>query len=366
VQDWGYNYLKLDFLYCAALPAIRHNPLATGVQALRSGLERIRNSVGDDIFLLGCGCPLLPAVGLVDAMRIGPDVAPAWLPHPHHMPGPRRQSFAQPSAFNAIRNSITRAWMHPSFWINDPDCLLLRREASDLSAAEIRTLASVIGLTGGMLLLSDPMQALPERAWEIAASLLPPFTQAAQPRSWLGAAPPGLITLPITRPWGNMLLAGLFNWASKPQHRRVQLAALGLAPGRYHISEFWTGNYRGIISESFSQHLPAHGAAVLLIQPATEQPALLSTTWHLTQGARELTHFAFDRDQLRLEWEIALDRTTTGTMRLYLPPPLRPGTLTSSAPQAVLRPGERAGEYLIHTTIPRQATFSLQLNQPTT
>ena len=33
---------------------------------------------GDDAFLLGCGCPLGPAVGVVDAMRIGADVTPYW------------------------------------------------------------------------------------------------------------------------------------------------------------------------------------------------------------------------------------------------------------------------------------------------
>ena len=72
VQQWGYRVLKLDFLYAAALPGVRHDAGATRAQALRRGLQAIRDGAGD-AFLLGCGCPFGPAVGLVDGMRIGLD-----------------------------------------------------------------------------------------------------------------------------------------------------------------------------------------------------------------------------------------------------------------------------------------------------
>ncbi|MGA9532856.1 MAG: glycoside hydrolase family 36 protein, partial [Anaerolineales bacterium] len=80
VQDWGYRYLKLDFLYAAALPGRRYDPTVTRAQALRAGLQAIRRAAGDGTLLAGCGSPLGPAVGLVDTMRIGPDVAPRWRP----------------------------------------------------------------------------------------------------------------------------------------------------------------------------------------------------------------------------------------------------------------------------------------------
>jgi hypothetical protein len=40
-----------------------------------AGLERslVREVMGDEAFLLGCGAPILPSVGLVDAMRVSPD-----------------------------------------------------------------------------------------------------------------------------------------------------------------------------------------------------------------------------------------------------------------------------------------------------
>ncbi len=361
VEDWGYSYLKLDFLYCAALPGLRHRQGATSVQALREGLHTIRSVVGEEVFLLGCGCPLLPAVGLVDAMRISPDVAPHWPARFHGLPVPNSERASIPSATNAIRNSLTRAWMHRTFWINDPDCLLIRDTETNLTHDEIRTLASVIGLTGGMLILSDPLHTLREDRWSLASLLLPPLDQAAQPRSWLAEAWPSIISTKVTRPWGTLTLAGLFNWSNHPQSIRLPFALLGLSQGPYHVCEFWTQRYFGTLSNDVLLSLPPHGAAVLALQPVTECPTLLSTDLHISQGAAEVQRFVFDEATQQLEWEIALKRSAAGSIRLFVPSQLRPGRLTSSAPETSLRPGSQPGEYIIQATIPQQASFSLAL-----
>ncbi|MBN1877661.1 MAG: alpha-galactosidase, partial [Anaerolineae bacterium] len=81
VQRWGYRYLKLDFMYAGALPGKRYNPRLTRAQAMRQAFSVIREAAGEATYLLGCGAPLGPAIGLVDAMRIGPDTAPAWNPN---------------------------------------------------------------------------------------------------------------------------------------------------------------------------------------------------------------------------------------------------------------------------------------------
>jgi len=75
----GFTYFKLDFLYGAAYEAGRHDPEVTGTQALRSGLKRIFDAVNppgkpEQTFLLACGAPLMPVVGLVHGARTGGDV----------------------------------------------------------------------------------------------------------------------------------------------------------------------------------------------------------------------------------------------------------------------------------------------------
>jgi alpha-galactosidase len=150
VHEFGYGYLKLDFLFAAAADGRRHDPNLTRAQTLRCGLETIRRGAGDETFLLGCGCPLGPAIGVVDGMRIGPDVAPYW------------GGDVEPGTRLAINAIIARSFMHRRLWLNDPDCLMLRVSETRLAREERFALAAAIAVSGGMLLLSDDMNLLGE------------------------------------------------------------------------------------------------------------------------------------------------------------------------------------------------------------
>ncbi len=169
VHEWGYNVLKLDFLYAAALPGVRHDRQASRAEALRRGLDAIREGAGDDAFLIGCGCPLTPAVGVVDAMRIGPDVAPFWS-------GVLSRSIQRDqhgvATKHAIRNTLTRAFVHRRWWLNDPDCLMVRDSDTDLTIPEIQTLATTIAVTDGLLVLSDRLEKLSPQSQALLAQAL--------------------------------------------------------------------------------------------------------------------------------------------------------------------------------------------------
>jgi len=154
----GFTYHKLDFLYTQAMAAQGADPELSRAARLRRGLEAVRAGAGEEAFLLGCGCPLGPAVGAVDGMRIGPDVAPSWAPQrPVEIPG---LAPTAPSVRNAVRNVLNRAWMHRRLWLNDPDCLMARSRSTSLSRAEAETLAAAIAATGGMAMVSDDLPAL--------------------------------------------------------------------------------------------------------------------------------------------------------------------------------------------------------------
>jgi alpha-galactosidase len=153
VHEFGYAYLKLDFLFAAAAEGRRHDSNITRAEMLRRGLEAIRAGAGDDTFILGCGCPLGPAVGVVDGMRIGPDVAPYW-----------GSSARDPSTVYALDAIIARSYMHRRLWLNDPDCLMLRARETQLTADERYALAATIAASGGMLLISDDMSLVDDAA----------------------------------------------------------------------------------------------------------------------------------------------------------------------------------------------------------
>jgi alpha-galactosidase len=154
----GFDYLKLDFLYAAAMRADAFDPALSRAGRLRAGLDAIRSGAGEGAFLLGCGCPLGAAVGVVDGMRIGPDVAPSWRAQPAvSIPGIED---TLPSTRSAVRSVLARAWMHRRLWLNDPDCLMARGRDTQLSGDEARSLAVAIAATGGMALFSDDLPAL--------------------------------------------------------------------------------------------------------------------------------------------------------------------------------------------------------------
>lgn len=158
LTEMGFTYHKIDFLHAGAMLAEAWDPRRTRAERLREGLQAIRRGIGEESFLLGCGSPLGPAVGLVDAMRIGPDVAPYWLPGPEGLIPGLEQTV--PATKTAIQSIVHRAWMHRRLWLNDPDCLMARREQTRLTAEEARCLADAIAATGGMVLVSDDVPLL--------------------------------------------------------------------------------------------------------------------------------------------------------------------------------------------------------------
>ena len=159
VVDAGFPYLKLDFTFSPSVDGGYADPTQTPAERVRAGFAAIRRGAGDDAFLLGCGVPLANVVGLVDANRIGPDVAPVWSLDPAHEMVAGYLG-VQPATAHAFTNTLTRSFMHRRLWINDPDCLMLRTEDTGLTPAAARTWAHAVGVSGGMALVSDDLALL--------------------------------------------------------------------------------------------------------------------------------------------------------------------------------------------------------------
>jgi alpha-galactosidase len=113
----GIDFFKLDFIYAGALPGRRYADMPE-VLAYRQGLSLIREAIGPDAYVLGCGAPILPSIGLVDAMRVSPDIAVQYEPDGGDMSAPAQRS--------AVANGVARAYQHGRWWVNDPDCLIAR------------------------------------------------------------------------------------------------------------------------------------------------------------------------------------------------------------------------------------------------
>jgi alpha-galactosidase len=355
VQQWGYPYLKLDFLYAGALPGRRQDPTRTRAQILRQGLCALRQAAGEETTILGCGCPLGSAIGLFSPMRIGPDVSVDWEPVFMGRRAFVKQEPDYPSARNAIHNILTRAPLHRRWWINDPDPLLLRDD-THLSLAELQSLATAIALTGGSCLFSDDLARLTPGRLRIAQALLPVIGLRPQIPDWFDAATPARLRLDLENASGKWHLLALFNWEDQPADLTLRLADFGLAeiaPAWGH--EFWTDAIHSIESGTLNGGLvPQHGVYLLAVR--TRQPNLpqyLGSDLHISQGL-EITQWQPDPHGLAF----SLERPVSERGSLYLNLPAEPEeALLNGAPLDWERPAE--GCYRFGVAFDRQASIRI-------
>ena len=262
VGDWGYEYLKLDALTFAARPAstVRyHTPGTTAAMNVRRGLEIIREAAGDETFILGCTCHFGPAVGLVDAMRVGPDVKELWFDGTH------------PSVKHAMRLSLQRNWMHMRWWANDPDCLIVRETDTALTEAEVRFLATGIAMSGGMVVASDNLPKVGEARRNMALALFPSPGVAGEAYEVSDG--------PVPFAWRSDLgegrgLVGFLNWSDTP---RWVVSGEYLRPGEVAF-DVWNAKLLGMGDTL----LQPHEGAIWQVAARAKTPRVVGDSASLT------------------------------------------------------------------------------------
>ncbi|MCD6570910.1 MAG: alpha-galactosidase [Deltaproteobacteria bacterium] len=239
--EYGFEFLKIDFLYAGCLPGIRHDPSLTLAEVMRFGLALIRKSCKPQTLILGCGCPLGPAIGMVDTMRIGNDVTPYWSGFVSDFLG---QGFEQLSTKNCIRNTLTRTLMQKKWWLNDPDCLIVRKVNNKLTYPEIITLSTVIALSGGPLMLSDNLGSLDDKQKELIQKALY-LSREVSEHSFRYYCPDIMINqIPeIQVAQGNdKTFIGVYNFRGHAKHKVYDLRHVNLpGPKTRVVNDFWTG-----------------------------------------------------------------------------------------------------------------------------
>ncbi len=281
--EWGYRYLKPDAMWCGLAAkctypgtayvddrfgdAVFHDPGMTGLEAYRAGIRTMREAAGPGTYIAACNVAqnfrsMGGAMGLVDAMRIGPDTGADWgaiLPNFH---------------------LGTRLYfLHNRVWHNDPDCLMVR---APLTLIQARSFASWIALSGSLNLVSEWLPGLPADRLECV--------KRSMPNTGLTGRPVDLFENMPARAWrltdGRRHVAGLFNWsATQPAAVRLNVEELGLnkGEGRFVGLDYWSGSLAPIHDGVIAAELPPSGCSVLAVAPVLDRPQLLGTSRHITQ-----------------------------------------------------------------------------------
>ena len=154
-EEWGFNLLKLDFLYAACLEL--HDGLNRG-ELMADALDLLRESVPAQARLLLCGVPLASAFGRCEYCRVGQDVGLTWDDLPHM----RLLHRERVSTKLSLANARGRAHLDGKVFRCDPDVLILREDGVSLTASQRVEMFVTDTTSGGVMLTSDDMGAWSE------------------------------------------------------------------------------------------------------------------------------------------------------------------------------------------------------------
>ena len=235
VEDWGFPYLKIDFMRFGlnreimrnkpAVTGIRaHDPTITDVERMRLGLQTMREAVGPDRYLLGCSAVFGPCIGYVDGMRTGGDISP------------RYEAFPERSLAN-----LGHFYLSGRVFNGDADYLVFREAADEdekvakedvkrggsMTMNEAQMWADVNKLYGSCRLSSDNLMTLrPERQALVKEVFQYPAMDETVPLDvWRHATSKGDGFELVLARKGKAIYLGVFNWSDTTKD--YTLAAFG-------------------------------------------------------------------------------------------------------------------------------------------
>jgi Melibiase len=303
LQDWGFNYFKMDGLWTGTVTEQIYindgykndsignckpsfNPYIPQIQAFRNGLRLLRKATNNKVFFSGCAISqnmrsFGASIGLVDAMRIGPDFN-------HDGEGIRT---------GAIRASRLY-FLNGRVWWNDPDPCPIREKGNAAtdgaskgigSLTRAKLLPSFVAVSGQFFLSSDWLPNLPDERLEIMKRTMASHTGVARPVDAFSKSLPSIWLASDSKTGTERNVIGLYNWELTPQTIQCDLAWAGLkANTNYYGFDFWNNRSINDIETSISEELIAESCKIIAVRAKTNHPVVVSTSQHVTQGMIDL------------------------------------------------------------------------------
>jgi hypothetical protein len=295
-REWGYRYFKMDGLWTGTATkqiyvnsgyrddgigdSVFHDPTKTGIEAYRSGLKLVREEAGRGVFLLGCCSPQNmrsygAAMGLVDAMRIGPDNGADW------------EGLLRGPTFGS-----RQYFLSGRVWYNDPDPVYVR---SSIPLNQAQLIGSWVALSGQLNLSSEWLPGLPPERLNILKRTMPSHGLRPRPADLFNEAIPGVWLLTDDRKSPRRDVVGLFNWTDQEKAVEHPLGWIGLDPAaEYWAFDYWGNRVLGPVKDRLRVTVPARSCLILAMRRSSKHPVLVSTSRHVTQGIVDVTEESWD------------------------------------------------------------------------
>lgn len=314
IRSWGVKYYKMDGLSAGAgvdhyyindyykedrfgesLPL--HDRNKTHIEAIRMGLASVRKGAGDDVFFSACAAVqnmrmYAGTIGLVDAMRVGPDFN-------HDGQGIRS---------GPLRGSWVY-FLNGKVWWNDPDPTKVRTSnekgvadgamTGGVTLEQAQLTSSWVALANQFFLISDWLPDLPEERLDILKKTMAPHHATARPVDYFDNRLPNTWLVSDTSSATRRDVLGLFNFYDKPLPISHTFEKIGLDPSKtYHAFDYWNNQLMTDVSVSYQETISPNSCRVVALRASEGRPLVISSSRHVTQGMIDITGETWANDTL--------------------------------------------------------------------
>jgi len=223
--NYGFDYIKLDFLSHGALEGVHYDTnITTGIEAYNEGMSNVISQFNGRMFISESIAPLFP-YQYGDSRRIACDAETSLIGNTAY-----------------TMNSVTYGWWLDNLYqFNDPDVMVFNGYGATTNENQSRLInAAITGvfLDGDNLAITNGQQGadygLTDKAINAVARLGQTFIPA-DGNTGTGAA--NLFSLQNGSNW----YVAVFNYTSSPTNITVNLAHVGVPLGSYIASDLWSG-----------------------------------------------------------------------------------------------------------------------------
>ena len=279
VDEFGATYFKLDFL-AAAVRYFNGKghfvkfPDGYCIEVQRKALQVIRETVGDDVFLLSCGAQTLLGAGIFNGARMSCDII--W-----------GKNKAHPTYWQIMQNCLhTVGWRyfyHRKVYVNDPDGLVLRDwdrgDGFNCTWSEAQLWTVAIAMSGGSVLSNDELEKLSEPRRSLYTSCLPPLDIPCRPVDVFERPAPTAYILEVDE---NTKFLALYHFGDTMTDLDFDLDRVGMKGAL--VADCLTRTFLGFKDAIHVENANPHSAAMFLLRKPAAEPAFVGSDANIYMG----------------------------------------------------------------------------------
>jgi autotransporter-associated beta strand protein len=249
--NWGFDYVKLDFLSHGALEGVHYDTnVTTGIQAYNQGMQYVLNLINGHMFISESIAPLFP-YQYGHSRRIACDAQTSLIANTEY-----------------TMNSVNYGWWLDNLYqFNDPDIMVFGNGA-DTNEAQSRLISGAVTgvfLDGDDLTTSGGQSAAQGLLTNAAIDNVARVGQTFTPVEGNTGTAAGNL---FVRQDGTTWYIAVFNYTSGSTNETVNLSRCGLPTGNYVATNLWDGS-TSIVTGSFNVSLNAKQSKLFQLTVST-------------------------------------------------------------------------------------------------